>query len=181
MLTLDTLRRTLATGLFCAATLLSAPASASLLWHWQYTGVDIVANGQFTTTDTANSNGYYAIIGITGTRNGEAITGLIATGDSIPGNEPYASDNWLRPGLDNQITEHGFGFSTADGRYANPYWAAWLDPQSTVEVLTEDPDTFIDEVAVSFTATLIPEPSTIGLLLSGLGMLGLSVRQRLRR
>lgn len=45
MLTLDTLRRTLATGLFWAATLLSAPASASLLWHWQYTGEDIEANG----------------------------------------------------------------------------------------------------------------------------------------
>lgn len=181
LLTLDTLRRTLATGLFWAATLLSAPASASLLWHWQYTGVAIEARGQFTTTDSANSNGYYEIIGITGTRNGEAITSLIATGESIPGNEPYASDNWLRPGLDRQLTEHGFGFSTAGGRYANLFWADWLDPQSTVEVLTEAPDTFIDEVAVSFSAELIPEPSTIGLLLGGLAMLGLSVRQRLRR
>jgi PEP-CTERM motif len=180
LLTLHTLRRTLATGLFWAATLLSAPASASLLWHWQYTGVDIEARGQFTTTDSADSNGYYEIIGITGTRNGAAITSLTPTGEGIPGNEPYVSDNLLRPGLNSQITKYGFGFSTADGRYANPYWADWLDPKRTMEVLTTDPDTFIDEVAVSFSAELIPEPSTIGLLLGGLAMLGLSVRQRLR-
>ena len=181
MLTLDTLRRTLATGLFWAATLLSAPASASLLWHWQYTGVGIEANGQFTTTDSANSNGYYEIIGITGTRNGEAITSLTPTGESIPGNEPYASDNWLRPGLDRQLTEHGFGFSTAGGRYANLFWADWFAPQSSVEVLTAAPYSEIaSEVAVSFSAELIPEPSTIGLPLGGLAMLGLSVRQRRR-
>ena len=90
------------------------------------------------------------------------------------------SDNLLRPGLNSQITKYGFGFSTADGRYANPYWADWLDPKRTMEVLTADPDTFIDEVAVSFSAELIPEPSTIGLLLGGLAMLGLSVRQRQR-
>jgi hypothetical protein len=181
LLTLDTLRRTLASGLFWAAALLSAPASASLLWHWQYTGVAIEARGQFTTTDSANSNGYYEIIGITGTRNGQAITRFIPTGESIPGNEPYASDNLLRPGLNSQITKYGFGFSTADGRYANPYWADWRDPESYVEVLTEAPYTFIDEVAVSFSAELIPEPSTIGLLLGGLAMLGLSMRQRRRR
>ena len=182
MLTLDTLRRTLATGLFCAATLLSAPASASLLWHWQYTGVDIEARGQFTTTDSANSNGYYEIIGITGTRNGAAITGLIPTGESIPGNEPYTSDNLLRLGSNSQLTKYSFGFSTADGHHANPYWADWRDPESYVEVLTAAPYSEIaSEVAVSFTAELIPEPSTIGLLRGGLAMLGLGVRQRLRR
>ncbi|MSQ69202.1 MAG: PEP-CTERM sorting domain-containing protein [Gammaproteobacteria bacterium] len=122
------------------------------------------------------------MIGITGTRNGEAITSLIATGESIPGNEPYASDNLLRPGSNSQITKYGFGFSTAGGSCANPYWADWLNPQSTVEVLTTAPYTGItSEVAVSFSAELIPEPSTIGLLLGGLAMLGLSVRQRLRR
>jgi len=51
-----------------------------------------------------------------------------------------------------------------------------------VEVLTTAPYTDItSEVDVSFTATLIPEPSTIGLLLGGLAMLGLSLRQRLPR
>lgn len=88
----------------------------------------------------------------------------------------------LRPGSNSQITKYGFGFSTAGGSCANPYWADWLNPQSTVEVLTTAPYTGItSEVAVSFSAELIPEPSTIGLLLGGLAMLGLSVRQRLRR
>ena len=71
------------------------PAHASRIWDWSYSGAGIAAGGTFMTTDTANGSGYYQIVGITGSRNGDAITGLQPTGTPIPGNEPYAVDNLI--------------------------------------------------------------------------------------
>jgi hypothetical protein len=64
-------------------------AQAATLWDWSYTAPGIAASGTLTTADTANSQGFYPITSITGTRNGETITGLQRLGTAIPGNEGY--------------------------------------------------------------------------------------------
>lgn len=66
----------------------TTPAASALNWNWNYSGTGIAANGTFTTNDTPNDLGFYLISGITGTRNGETITGLQPAGTPIPGNEP---------------------------------------------------------------------------------------------
>ena len=63
-------------------------ASASLIWDWNYSGADVFASGTFITNDQPNGSGFYLITAITGTRNGETITGLQPTGTPIPGNDP---------------------------------------------------------------------------------------------
>jgi hypothetical protein len=49
------------------------------------------------------------------------ITGLQPTGTAILGNEPYAVDN-LVSAAEPRLTTHGFGFSLANGDYANPFY-----------------------------------------------------------
>ncbi|MEH1887196.1 hypothetical protein [Nostoc sp. 'Peltigera membranacea cyanobiont' 232] len=68
-------------------------AASALNWNWNYSGTGIAANGTFTTNNTPNDLGFYLISGITGTRNGETITGLQPAGTPIPGNEPFNVDN----------------------------------------------------------------------------------------
>ena len=174
--------KTLATSFISAVALSSAemvfgsvnPTSAtSLRWDWGYAGSGITASGTFITDDTPNSSGFYLITQITGTRNGDTITGLQTTGTAIPGNEPYAVDNLISLGSQ-QLTVNGFGFSTATGDYANPFLADFLSPQSYREFFSTPP--FISEslepqdseLPISFSATLqpVPEPSTLAGLLT---------------
>ena len=96
-------------------------ARALLLWNWSYSGAGVSASGTFTTNDAPDAAGFYQIVGITGTDNGAAITGLQPTGTPIPGNEPYAVDN-LVSAVEPRLTAHGFGFSLANGDYANPFY-----------------------------------------------------------
>jgi hypothetical protein len=152
------------------------PAHASRIWNWSYTGAGIAASGTFTTTDAANGLGYYQIVGITGSRNGETITGLQPTGTPIPGNEPYAVDNLI--GLSTpQLTVNGFGFSTAAGDFANPFYANFLSSPGYLEFFSAPPLTPVigpedSELPVIFAAALtttgVPEPDAAGLLLVGL-------------
>ena len=114
------------------------PAHASRIWDWSYSGTGIAASGTFTTTDTANGSGYYQIVGITGSRNGDAITGLQPTGTPIPGNEPYAVDNLVSLSGP-QLTVDGFGFSTAAGDFANPFYANFLPSPGYLEFFSAPP------------------------------------------
>jgi hypothetical protein len=123
----------------------------------------------------ANGSGYYQIVGITGLRNGDAITGLQPTGTPIPGNEPYAIDNLISLGAP-RLTVNGFGFSTAAGDFANPFFADFLPTPGYLEFFSAPPFTPVigpedSELPVVFTAALttaVPEPDASGLLLVGL-------------
>jgi hypothetical protein len=163
------------------AALPSAPAGADMTWQWHYTGAGIDAGGTLTTAAAADADGFHPITAITGSRNGDAITGLYPTGSAIPGNEPYALDNLIRLGGPGQITVHGFGFSLASGAYANPYFADFLIPAAYSEVLTTA--TSFSEVPITFTASVVPEPATVALMLAGLGTLAVasSARRRVGR
>jgi hypothetical protein len=153
------------------------PAKAKLTWSWIYSGAGIYAAGTFTTSDSQNISGFYQIIGITGTDNGVTITGLQPTGTAIPGNEPYAVDN-LVSATAPQLTEHGFGFSLANGDYANPFHSG----SSYYEYLSSPPYTNGAglETPISFAASIVPEPSSSWIMLTALvGLIGYHWRAQL--
>ncbi|WP_341528439.1 hypothetical protein WKK05_03565 [Nostoc sp. UHCC 0302] len=72
--------------------------ASALSWDWNYSGTGIAASGTLTTNDTADDFGFYQILGISGIRNGETITGLQPAGTPIPGNEPFNVDNLISLG-----------------------------------------------------------------------------------
>src|SRR5689334_20748721 len=141
------------------------PAEALLLWNWSYSGTGVSASGTFTTNDTPNGAGFYQIVGITGVNNGVTITGLQPTGTAIPGNEPYAVDN-LMSAPEPHLTTHGFGFSLANGNYANPFY----NGSTYYEYLSVPP--YVKgagpERPVSFSAPIVPEPSAASVLVAAL-------------
>jgi hypothetical protein len=130
------------------------PAEALLLWNWSYSGTGISASGTFTTNDAPDGAGFYQITGITGSDNGVAITDLQPTGTAIPGNKPYAVDNLVST-AEPRLTMHGFGFSLANGNYANPFY----NGSSFYEYLSAPP--YVKgagpETPVSFSAAIVPE------------------------
>jgi hypothetical protein len=151
------------------------------LWTWSYSGAGVSASGEFTTTDTSYA-GDYTITGVTGQRNGVAITGLWPAGSAIPGNAGYPVDNLLSLSTP-QLTINGFGFSLLDGRYSNPFYADFLTPSQYQEVFS-DAFSVISEMQISFSATPAPTPQPgqgfAGLAVLTLGALALSLRRAAR-
>ncbi|MEH1939709.1 MAG: PEP-CTERM sorting domain-containing protein [Nostoc sp.] len=156
------------------------PAASALSWNWNYSGTGIAASGTFITDDTPNDLGFYLITGITGTRNGETITGLQAAETPIPGNEPFDVDNLISLNTQ-QLTGDGFGYSTSAGNYSSPFFASFLPTPGYLEVFSAPPiipgfenlGLEDSELPISFSATIItvPEPSSI-LSLLVVGTLG---------
>ncbi|BAY49247.1 hypothetical protein SAMD00079811_68760 [Scytonema sp. HK-05] len=146
-------------------------AASALNWNWNYSGTGITASGTFTTNDTANDLGFYQITGITGTRNGETITGLQPTGTSIPGNEPFIVDNLISLNTQ-QLTGDGFGYSTERGNYSNPFFASFLPTPGYLEVFSAPPivpgfenlGLEDSELPISFSATIITVPESTSIL-----------------
>lgn len=149
--------RLILSGLILAPLLVSVSnAFAEKLWNWHYAGSKISASGTFSTSETADEQGYYQILSIAGHRNGERITGLHPTGKWIPGNEPFTLDNLVRVDANGQITPKGFGFATASGNYINTFYASFLATPVYMEVFVT-PTTY-SELPVKFTATPFTEP-----------------------
>lgn len=151
-----------------ASLAMASQAQASILWSWGYTGSGIEAHGTLTTADTPDHDGFYQILGITGTRNGVTITSLYPTGSAIPGNEPFAVDNIVDS--DGGLTSHGIGYGTAAGTYANLFFATWYSPASNVEFFTT-PDGSggydFTELPVRFNLSkmnAVPEPGGLALM-----------------
>ncbi|MEH2413815.1 PEP-CTERM sorting domain-containing protein [Nostoc sp.] len=158
------------------------PAAYALSWNWNYSSTDIAANGTFTTNDTPNDLGFYLISGITGTRNGETITGLQAAGTPIPGNEPFDVDNLISLNTQ-QLTGDGFGYSTSAENYSSPFFASFLQIPGYLEVFSAPPITpgsknlglEDSELPISFSATIITVPESTSILsLLVLGTVGAS-------
>ncbi|MBW4673502.1 MAG: PEP-CTERM sorting domain-containing protein [Desmonostoc geniculatum HA4340-LM1] len=164
-------------------------AASALNWTWNYSGVGITADGTFITNDTPDDLGFYQILGITGTRNGETITGLQPTGTPIPGNEPFNVDNLISLNAQ-QLTGDGFGYSTSGGNYSSPFFASFLPTPGYLEVFSAPP--FIpgfenfgpedSELTISFSASIVTVPestSIVSLLAFGtLGVVSALKRQK---
>ncbi|MBO3463843.1 PEP-CTERM sorting domain-containing protein [Aetokthonos hydrillicola Thurmond2011] len=163
--------------------------ASALSWNWSYSGTGIDASGTFTTNDTPDSLGFYKISAITGTRNGDTITGLQPAGTPIPGNEPFEVDNLISLNSQ-QLTGDGFGYSTSSGNYASPFFASFLPTPGYLEVFSAPP--FIpgsenlgsedSELPIRFSASItsVPEPTSILslLALSTLGVAGTVKRNK---
>ena len=143
-------------ALFVAGTLFAQNAEAEKIWTWTYRGCSIVASGTFTTSENVDSLGFYQISSIAGHRNGDPIKKMHPTGSVIPGNEPHTLDNLIRIDAKDQITVHGFGFSTASGNYVNTFYSDSLATPGYREVFTTV-STF-SELPVKFLATPVTEP-----------------------
>lgn len=154
----------------------ASQANAAITWYWNYAGNGISAGGTLITADAPDSSGFYQITDFTGSRNGDAITGLYPTGTAIPGNEPYALDNLIRIGPQDQVTVHGLGFATASGHHANPYFADFLATPGYVEVFTT-PSSF-SELPITFSATPVPEAAAGWLSLAGLLVTAIAMKSR---
>ena len=127
----------------------------SILWSWNYVGIDsdtgrtIRASGQFLSDIDPDSEDFYAIQRIQGSRNRVRIDGLWPAGKAIPGNidpitgEPYNGDNRIRQNDDDreraQLTSAGFQFSLRDGTFANVFFAGFLEPPITLEFFSAPP------------------------------------------
>jgi hypothetical protein len=171
-------RRGLAALGLCIALASPLPAQATLIWDWSYSASGISAGGTLTTVDAADSDGFYLITGITGERNGVTITGLEPAGAAIPGNEPFAVDD-LISAIGPQLTGNGFGFSLADGDFANPFFASFLTPATYLEFFSAPANPVANtELPVSFTAAVVPEPGTAALMVLGLGLVAASRSRR---
>ncbi len=140
------------------------PAASALSWSWNYSGTGVAANGTFTTNDTPNDLGFYLITEITGTRNGETITGLQPAGTPMPGNEPFDIDNLISLNTQ-QLTAKGFAYSTSRGNYSSPFFASFLPTPAYLEVFSapnrpdfENLGLEDRELPISFSATLITVP-----------------------
>ena len=129
-------------------------AHADKTWHWRYSGNSINASGTLVTSDTQNADGFYQILSIAGSRNGDAIVGLYPAGQAIPGNAPYAIDNFIRIGSAGRITVKGFGYALASGAHANPYFADSNSHPGYNEVFTQG-KAFVEQ-PIEFTAAPAP-------------------------
>jgi hypothetical protein len=166
---------------FAAVTLTTFPAAASILWTWDYSAAGINASGTLTTVDAPDMSGGYLITGISGSRNGTDITGLQPAGTAIPGNEPFAVDDLVFLGPGPQLTGNGFGFSLADGNFANPFYADFLPTPGYLEFFSEPP-TESSELPVEFSATPVaaPEPASYVLVFGGLAAMVFQASMRRR-
>ena len=175
---------TRAAGSLVAGLAIAAPAQAALYWDFAYSAAGISASGILTTTEVADSNGYYLVTGIQGERNGSVITGLQATGTAIPLNEPYTVDNLVR--ADGRLTTHGLGFATASGGFGNVYFADFLAVPQVVEFASLPSSGSFTEQPVSWQFSArsapmppVPEPASAALALAGLAVVGgAAMRQR---
>jgi hypothetical protein len=133
---------------------LAAQRAEALEWRWSYQGEGVEASGSFTTKDTPNADGFYAITGIAGEANGVAISGLQALGTSIPGNDGYPVDNLV--GAEGpQLTLHGFGYALANGTYANPFYGAHFVPPGVYAFFSDPKNRKTSEPLVRFAATIV--------------------------
>jgi hypothetical protein len=149
----------------CAIFLGVAPAQAQQLWDFTYSGDGYTGTGTFTTTEIVG--GEATILGITGTLNGDAITGL------LPVNFLGDNDNLIFV-VDPQLDGDGFSFSTAT---LGDFNVSGDSPCGGSGYVQDTDGTCGTAIAVEFSATEVPEPASAAFVLLGLATIGV-MRQR---
>ena len=133
-----------------AVLMASSPVSAAQLYNFSYSGSFLIA-------------------GITGERNGVAISSLLPVGSYPTGPDLTPNDNLFFPNQDIQLTFAGLSFQTADGNKYNPFYDADLSSYRECSLNC-------DEISdVTFTSTAVPEPASV-LGLVAFGALGATLK-----
>ncbi len=164
-----------ATALFgCVGVAQAAPID----FLFDYVGPGITASGDFT-TDGDLVGGAYTVVGITGSRNGVTISGLVA-----PGGPNFGNDNKLSP-TNPFVDGSGISF-LAGGTEFNLATSASssFQCQGTIEGGGASnpncgPFNPVRLTVTQLTPVSVPEPGSAALI--GLGMLGLAAVGRRRR
>ena len=155
-----------------------SPAFAgTLTWDFTYgNGAGIVATGVLTTSDSLDALGGYDVLSISGTRNGDSITGLAGpagTAMTLSSDGEVYFDNVLYASMP-QADYWGLYFATASSGAFNVYSSgnAYFEFSDAAGLGTAP------GVQVVFTATQVPEPAPLGLLGLGLGLVAIGVMKR---
>ena len=143
----------LAVTLALGSALIAGGADAST-WRWSYEGLGVSASGTFATKNAPNADGFYEITAISGEANGVAISGLQTAGTSVPGNDGYPVDNLVRTDAP-RLTAHGFGYTLANGTYANPFYGAHFAKPDYYAFFSDPASGQTSEPSVAFTAAII--------------------------
>ncbi len=152
-----------------AVLMASSPVSAAQLYNFSYSGTGINATGTLTLGDPGTDPGSFLIAGITGERNGVAISSLLPVGSYPTGPDLTPNDNLFFPNQDIQLTFAGLSFQTADGNKYNPFYDADLSSYRECSLNC-------DEISdVTFTSTAVPEPASV-LGLVAFGALGATLK-----
>lgn len=159
-----TLQRVLSVSALGLSALLCGTAAQADTWAFSYTGAGTTASGTFTTAGAALTP--EAITSISGFRNGQAITGLVAVG----ADPDFFYDNEFTITSPN-FTDGGMLFSVAGGPNTNVYFFE-----------TGYFEVFIDglgavETPITWSVTAVPEPATVLSMMAGLGLLGVYMRK----
>ena len=146
--------------------------------------------GQLTGDPTGLPAGEYLITGISGFRNGIAITGLLGPTPALPGSTVTFADTLVddilnvpaAPGFFTLTTTDGFDFATADGGQFDPYLdlgsGRYYEYQINSGSVPGTQLNFAASVASVAADSAAPEPSTLILLATGSLALFLARRRR---
>jgi hypothetical protein len=169
-----------------AVLLVSAPSALADTFQFSYSGSGVSVSGLLNATPVGG--GMYIVTSISGTRNGQPITGLFPCSPIPPAtycaNYGYNYDNLFFPTAAAQFDLHGLVFGVQG--LTNPINLYWEDriPTPVYMELTwvatgGTPSRLYTYTPVDFsTVAVVPEPSTVLLFGSGLLAVAGAIRRK---
>ena len=141
---------------------MSKPARAGdILWNFAYAGSGVSASGVLDTQGAGSGvNGGYAIVGITGQRNGVNITGIEPPSGTNTTGYGFNYDNTLFTGPSPFVDLAGMLFTVSVGNGVNVYYdgGTYYDYQ-----YGGNNSTALGTPVDSFSVTPVSEPSTLAI------------------